>query len=302
MCINFIIFVHRKAIKDITNMNYYELRFTYESPVETEILNDVLAAELGEIGFESFTQDDEGLQGYIAESLYDEAQLMATLEAFPLEGTTIRHTCALVESKDWNEEWEKNYFKPIRIGHDCLIRASFHQPEEGYAYTIIIDPKMAFGTGNHETTYLMISWMLEEELQGKRLLDMGCGTAVLAILARMRGAKRVVAIDIDEWAYDNALENIRLNHTEEIEVALGGAERIAEFAPFEVIFANINRNILLQDMVRYADALLPGGELFMSGFYQEDLPVIEAECRKNGLRLVGCKERHNWMAVKVVKD
>ena len=161
---------------------------------------------------------------------------------------------------------------------------------------------MACGTGNHETTYLMISWMLEEELQGKRLLDMGCGTAVLAILARMRGAKRVVAIDIDEWAYDNALENIRLNHTEEIEVALGGAERIAEFAPFEVIFANINRNILLQDMVRYADALLPGGELFMSGFYQEDLPVIEAECRKNGLRLVGCKERHNWVAVKVVKD
>ena len=282
-------------------MNYYELRFTYQSPIETEILNDVLAAELGEIGFESFTQDEQGLQGYISDQLFDEAVLKDTLATFPLEETTIHYVCTPVESKDWNEEWEKNYFKPIRIGNDCLIRASFHEPEPGYTYTIIIDPKMAFGTGNHETTYLMISWMLEEPLVGKRLLDMGCGTAVLAILARMKGAEKVVAIDIDEWAYENALENIRLNHTEEIEVALGGAERIAAFAPFEVIFANINRNILLQDMHHYAEALQPGGQLFMSGFYVEDLPIIEEECQRNGLRVEGYKERHNWVAVKVVK-
>ena len=282
-------------------MNYYELRFTYQSPIETEILNDVLAAELGEIGFESFTQDEQGLQGYISDQLFDEAALKDALAAFPLEETTIHYVCTPVESKDWNEEWEKNYFKPIRIGNDCLIRASFHEPEPGYTYTIIIDPKMAFGTGNHETTYLMISWMLEEPLVGKRLLDMGCGTAVLAILARMKGAEKVVAIDIDEWAYENALENIRLNHTEEIEVVLGGAERIAAFAPFEVIFANINRNILLQDMHHYAEALQPGGQLFMSGFYVEDLPIIEEECHRNGLRVEGYKERHNWVAVKVVK-
>lgn len=282
-------------------MNYYELRFTYQSPIETEILNDVLAAELGEIGFESFTQDEQGLQGYISDQLYDEAVLKETLAAFPLEETTIHYVCTPVESKDWNEEWEKNYFKPIRIGNDCLIRASFHEPEPGYTYTIIIDPKMAFGTGNHETTYLMISWMLEEQLAGKRLLDMGCGTAVLAILARMKGAEKVVAIDIDEWAYTNALENIRLNHTAEIEVALGGAERIAAFAPFEVIFANINRNILLQDMRHYAEALQPAGQLFMSGFYLEDLPIIAEECQRNGLRVEGYKERHNWVAVKVVK-
>ena len=282
-------------------MNYYELRFTYQSPIETEILNDVLAAELGEIGFESFTQDEQGLQGYISDQLYDEAVLKETLAAFPLEETTIHYVCTPVESKDWNEEWEKNYFKPIRIGNDCLIRASFHEPEPGYTYTIIIDPKMAFGTGNHETTYLMISWMLEEQLAGKRLLDMGCGTAVLAILARMKGAEKVVAIDIDEWAYTNALENIRLNHTAEIEVALGGAERIAAFAPFEVIFANINRNILLQDMHHYAEALQPAGQLFMSGFYLEDLPIIAEECQRNGLRVEGYKERHNWVAVKVVK-
>ena len=282
-------------------MNYYELRFTYQSPIETEILNDVLAAELGEIGFESFTQDEQGLHGYISDQLYDEAVLKETLAAFPLEETTIHYVCTPVESKDWNEEWEKNYFKPIRIGNDCLIRASFHEPEPGYTYTIIIDPKMAFGTGNHETTYLMISWMLEEQLAGKRLLDMGCGTAVLAILARMKGAEKVVAIDIDEWAYTNALENIRLNHTAEIEVALGGAERIAAFAPFEVIFANINRNILLQDMRHYAEALQPAGQLFMSGFYLEDLPVIAEECQRNGLRVEGYKDRHNWVAVKVVK-
>lgn len=282
-------------------MNYYELRFTYQSPIETEILNDVLAAELGEIGFESFTQDEQGLQGYISDQLYDEAVLKETLAAFPLEETTIHYVCTPVESKDWNEEWEKNYFKPIRIGNDCLIRASFHEPEPGYTYTIIIDPKMAFGTGNHETTYLMISWMLEEQLAGKRLLDMGCGTAVLAILARMKGAGKVVAIDIDEWAYTNAFENIRLNHTAEIEVALGGAERIAAFAPFEVIFANINRNILLQDMRHYAEALQPAGQLFMSGFYLEDLPIIAEECQRNGLRVEGYKERHNWVAVKVVK-
>ena len=282
-------------------MNYYELRFTYQSPIETEILNDVLAAELGEIGFESFTQDEQGLQGYISDQLYDEAVLKETLAAFPLEETTIHYVCTPVESKDWNEEWEKNYFKPIRIGNDCLIRASFHEPEPGYTYTIIIDPKMAFGTGNHETTYLMISWMLEEQLAGKRLLDMGCGTAVLAILARMKGAEKVVAIDIDEWAYTNAFENIRLNHTAEIEVALGGAERIAAFAPFEVIFANINRNILLQDMRHYAEALQPAGQLFMSGFYLEDLPIIAEECQRNGLRVEGYKERHNWVAVKVVK-
>ena len=282
-------------------MNYYELRFTYQSPIETEILNDVLAAELGEIGFESFTQDEQGLQGYISDQLYDEAVLKETLAAFPLEETTIHYVCTPVESKDWNEEWEKNYFKPIRIGNDCLIRASFHEPEPGYTYTIIIDPKMAFGTGNHETTFLMISWMLEEQLAGKRLLDMGCGTAVLAILARMKGAEKVVAIDIDEWAYTNALENIRLNHTAEIEVALGGAERIAAFAPFEVIFANINRNILLQDMRHYAEALQPAGQLFMSGFYLEDLPIIAEECQRNGLRVEGYKERHNWVAVKVVK-
>lgn len=201
-------------------MNYYELKFTYESPIEVTIISDVLASELGEIGFESFTEDEDGLLAYVSDQLYNVKALQDKLNEFPLENVTIRYTEQLVESKDWNEEWEKNYFKPIRIGNDCIIRASFHEPEPGYTYNIIIDPKMAFGTGNHETTYLMISEMLKLDLESKDLLDMGCGTAVLAILAKMKHANKVVGIDIDEWAYNNALENTRLNHTEDIQIAL----------------------------------------------------------------------------------
>lgn len=282
-------------------MNYYELTFTYVSPIEASILNDVLAAELGEIGFESFTENENGLQGYISDTIYNVEVLKEKLASFPLENVEIRYTESLVESKDWNEEWEKNYFKPIRIDKDCIIRASFHEDEPGYAYTIIIDPKMAFGTGNHETTYLMISEMLKLDLNGKELLDMGCGTAVLAILARMKGAARVVAIDIDQWAYDNALENIRLNHTNEIQVALGGAEQIPATGQFDLVFANINRNILLADIRHYNACMKPGALLYMSGFYVQDIPAIEEECNRNGLALLSHTEKNNWVAVKVQK-
>lgn len=283
-------------------MNYYELNFTYTSEVETSVINDILAAELGEIGFESFTDSEQGLQAYIAEDRYNPDELKQQLEKFPLEGVGFHYTSTLIKTQDWNEEWEKNYFKPIRIGQDCIIRASFHEHEPGYTYNIIIDPKMAFGTGNHATTFLMIGEMLKLDLAGKSLLDMGCGTAVLAILARMKGASRVVAIDIDEWAYNNALENIRLNQTEDIQVALGGAERIAEFGQFDIVFANINRNILLQDMAHYKAALKPGGLLFMSGFYTEDIPAIAAACQQNGMKLVSNTEKDNWVAVKVISE
>ena len=220
-------------------MNYYEVNFNYESAIEPSVVSDILAAELGEIGFESFTETDKGLQAYIQDKLYSETALKEKLNDFPIPEVHIHYTCTPIESKDWNEEWEKNYFKPIRIGQECIIRASFHPEEPGYTYNIIIDPKMAFGTGNHATTFLMIQEMLQLDLQGKELLDMGCGTAVLAILAKLRGAERVVAIDIDEWAYNNALENIRLNHTEDIQVALGGAEQIARFGQFDFVFANM---------------------------------------------------------------
>lgn len=282
-------------------MNYYELKFTYESPIEATIINDVLASELGEIGFESFTEDEDGLLAYVSDQLYNVDALQDKLNEFPLENVTIRYTGQLVESKDWNEEWEKNYFKPIRIGNDCIIRASFHEPEPGYTYNIIIDPKMAFGTGNHETTYLMISEMLKLDLEGKDLLDMGCGTAVLAILAKMKHANKVVGIDIDEWAYNNAQENTRLNHTEDIQIALGGAEQIPAFGRFDIVFANINRNILLNDINRYADCMKPGATLFMSGFYTEDIPAIQAECEHNRLKIIYHTEKNNWVAMKAQK-
>ena len=283
-------------------MNYYEVTFTYDTAIEASAVSDILAAELGEIGFESFTENEQGLQAYVPENLFSKTALEEKLNEFPLENVAFHYTSQLVESKDWNEEWEKNYFKPIRIGNECIIRASFHEAEPGYTYNILIDPKMAFGTGNHATTYQMITFMLELDLTGKKLLDMGCGTAVLAILAKMKGAGQVVAIDIDEWAYNNALENIRINQTPDIEVALGGAERIAEYGTFDVIFANINRNILLADMGHYATAMHPGSELFMSGFYPEDIPALIEEGARHGLKYTDKKEKNGWAAIKMVKE
>lgn len=279
-------------------MNYYELTFTYDSTVETEIINDILASELGNIGFESFTETDNGLSGYIQEAAYNRIVLDEKIDAFPLGNVTIRYVENYIEGKDWNEEWEKNYFKPISIGKDCIIHASFHEVESDYAYDIVIDPKMAFGTGNHETTYLMINEILSLDLEGKDILDMGCGTAVLAILAAKKNAKRVVAIDIDEWAYHNALDNTRLNQTTDVEIILGGAEQISRLGKFDIVLANINRNILLNDIKVYVSCMKKDSLLFMSGFYKEDIPFIEDECKKNSLSLVSYNEKNNWVAVK----
>ena len=283
-------------------MNYYEVNFNYQTEIESSVVSDILASELGEIGFESFTENNNGLQAYIQDNLFSTEKLDSKINEFPLENVKINYTCSEVESKDWNEEWEKNYFKPIRINNDCIIRASFHENEPGFTSNIIIDPKMAFGTGNHATTFLIIQEILKQDLQGKEVLDMGCGTAVLAILAKMRGASRVVGIDIDEWAYKNALDNIKLNHTEEIEIALGGAEQIQKFGLFDVVFANINRNILLNDIHYYAQSMKPGATLFMSGFYTEDIPAIKEECEKNHLTFEFYNQKDNWSVVKVKKS
>ena len=281
-------------------MKYFE--FTFHTSPCTETVNDVLTAVLGEVGFESFVEFEGRVTAYIQQSVCDENAIKTVIAEFPLSDTEITYTFTEAEDKDWNEEWEKNYFKPIRIGKDCIIRASFHEHEPGYAYNIIIDPKMAFGTGNHETTFLMISEILKLDLTSKELLDMGCGTAVLAILAHMKGAGRVVAIDIDEWAYNNALENIRLNNTNDIQVALGGAEQIPAFGTFDIVFANINRNILLNDIRHYSECMKPGAFLYMSGFYVQDIPAIEEECKHNGLALLSHTEKNNWAAVKVQKQ
>lgn len=279
-------------------MNYYKISFRYKAEMEKEIINDVLASELGEIGFESFSENESGLDAFVPEKLYNIDLLKEKLAVFPLENVELSYEEELIPDRDWNEEWEKNYFKPILIGNECVVRASFHKPIPGMTYSIVIDPRMAFGTGNHETTFLMIKEMLKLKLKGKDVLDMGCGTAVLAILASMKGSKRVVAIDIDEWAYTNALDNIRLNATPRIEIKLGGAEQLKDVGSFDVIFANINRNILLNDIRYYVGCMKPGGLLFMSGFYKQDIPAIKAECERNGLRFLSFTEKNNWVAVR----
>jgi ribosomal protein L11 methyltransferase len=279
-------------------MDYYELIFTYDSTVSTEVVNDVLASELGEIGFESFTETENGLAAYIRVDVYNQTLLEGAIASFPLGNVTIRYTRNYIKAKDWNEEWEKNYFQPIAIGKECIIHASFHCVAPDYIYDIIIDPRMAFGTGNHETTWLMINEILPLDLEGKEVLDMGCGTAVLAILAAKKKAKRVVAIDIDEWACRNALDNIRVNRTTGIEVIEGGAGQIPGSGKFDVVLANINRNILLNDIKAYASCMKKEAWLFMSGFYKEDIPFIEEACERNGLSVVSYREKNNWVAIK----
>ncbi|MDR1557514.1 MAG: 50S ribosomal protein L11 methyltransferase [Tannerellaceae bacterium] len=282
-------------------MNYYEYTFTYAATFEPDIINAVLSAVLGGAGFESFMETAEGLQGYIPEKEHDAERLEAALASFPLEDVAVCFTKRYIEATDWNEEWEKNYFRPIEIGTECVVHASFHQVKAGYTYDITIHPKMAFGTGNHETTYLMLLEMLRSDVSDKAVLDMGCGTAILAILAAMKGASPVVAIDIDEWAYNNALENKCLNHTGDIQVIRGGAEQLPAAETFDFVFANINRNILLNDIRHYAPCMKPGATLFMSGFYTEDIPAIQEECSKNGLTCLSSSEKNRWVTVKAEK-
>ena len=279
-------------------MNYFEVRFFIE-PFE-EYISDVLAEELGELGFDSFASTEETLDAYISETDFDESKIKALLDDFPFEAS-IDYKFSKIESKNWNEEWEKHYFEPILIGNECVIHSSFHQNVPKAKYDIVIDPKMAFGTGHHETTSLVIAEILKMDLKGKSLLDMGCGTAVLAILASMLGAKNILAIDIDTWCTENSIENISINKIENVEIKLGGAELLSGLH-FDIVVANINRNILLSDMESYASCLESGKELYMSGFYRKDIPIIEAEANRNGLRLIEFHEKNNWVVVRTIKE
>ncbi len=279
--------------------DYMQVRLDVEPC--SEVATDLLAAALAEIGYESFVPDETGVTAFVPQGAYDETALTETVGNFPIEGTHISISTTLVPGQDWNEEWEKNYFKPIVVGDECVIHSTFHTDYPATRYDISIDPKMAFGTGHHETTTLMLQAILATDVAGHSVLDMGCGTAVLAILNRMKGATPVVAIDIDEFAAENANENIRLNHVDDIEVRLGGIEALRQES-FDFVFANINRNILLADMHAYASRMTNGARIFMSGFYVEDIPLIQAEAERQGLRFIGCTEKNRWAAVECVKE
>lgn len=279
-------------------MNFIQVNFTIE-PFE-EYLSDLLASELGELGFDSFLPTFKGLEAFIPADLYSETKLNELLSNFAFEAT-IEYKAITVETINWNEEWEKHYFEPIIIDNECVIHSSFHKDIPKLKYDIVIDPKMSFGTGHHETTSLMIGEILKMDVKGLNILDMGCGTSVLAILAAMRGATKITAIDIDAWCVENSIENIALNCVEGIDVAMGDAQLLKELK-FDVIIANINRNILLNDIETYAACLDSGGELYMSGFYKEDIVLIEAEANRNHLKLDYFVEKNNWVAVKTTKQ
>lgn len=279
-------------------MKYVQVNFTC-SP-NTEPLTDVLAAELAEIGFESFVPSESGLQAYIPQTDFSAKKTATKIQQFPFQAE-ITFSFEVLEDKNWNEEWEKYYFQPICIDNECLIHSSFHEIKNQYPHSILIHPKMSFGTGHHQTTHLMLKEVLRTEMHSKSVLDMGCGTAVLAILASQRGASRVTAVDIDRWAYENARENVSLNDAKNVRILLGGSDMLGE-ETFDVILANITRNILLDQIPKYSSVLNSDGGLIMSGFYSADIPAIQSRCEAHGLSFVRSSEMDDWVAVVFRKD
>jgi ribosomal protein L11 methyltransferase len=279
-------------------MHYIALHFKRTGgTLDGQIAREILVAELGAVGFESFTEtDDGGLSAYIQsdewiEGMLEQVQILSSDEVeFKVERENI-------EQVNWNEEWEKN-FEPIEVQGKVSVRAPFHSGKE-LEYNIVIEPKMSFGTGHHETTHLMIEHLLEVDLQGKKVLDMGCGTGILAIFSEMRGASEVDAIDIDPWCYENSVENAARNNCRKIKVFEGDAGLLKE-QQFDVLIANINRNILLEDMSSYVRCLKPGGLLLLSGFYVEDMEQIGRKAQELGLKLLDEKERNRWVGLKYV--
>lgn len=301
------------------------LEFTFTLTPDNEALRDVLSASLAENGFDSFVDTaqleetaiphapdpehpaftpaaETGVyKAYIQQALFDQAALDELIENFPLPGVKITYTQEAAEDKDWNEEWERNYFQPLTVDGRCVVASTFHKDVPEAEYNIRINPQMSFGTGHHATTSQMISRLLDADLRGKTVLDMGCGTGILAILARMRGAARCEAVDVDEWCVKNTRENIALNPVDGIDVTLGDASSLAAMGPFDLIIANINLGILIHDMKAYAARLKEGGEIYLSGFYVEDVPQLLAETERQGLTLIDSRSKDGWACIRVGK-
>lgn len=279
-------------------MDYIELKC--EITPYNEAIAQILIAELGELGYDSFTENEDSIDAYITENLFDLEQVKSiNMDYLPESNFKLNFTTKIVVSQDWNALWESN-FQPVIISDQVVIRASFHTDTPKVPYDIVIDPKMSFGTGHHSTTSLMVQNILGSDIEGKRILDMGCGTSLLAILASMRGAKTIDAIDIDEWPYKNSLENIKNNQIDNVSVFLGDAG-LLKGKEYDVVLANINRNILVNDMKSYVACLPQKGLLIMSGFYTEDLKHILDEAEKNNMTYIDHKVDKNWVSVRFEK-
>jgi ribosomal protein L11 methyltransferase len=261
-----------------------------------ELGSEILIAELGEKAFESFTETETGIDAFVQKDLWDET-ILDDVYILQSEEFKIEYTFEEIEQVNWNEEWEKN-FEPIEVDGKCHVRAPFH-PKTEAQFDIVIEPKMSFGTGHHETTHMMIQHLLEMDVTGLKTLDMGCGTAILAILAEMKGAQPIDAIDIDNWCYLNSIENAERNNCKYISVYEGDAALLKD-KKYDLIIANINRNILLNDMQSYVDCLYPGGTILFSGFYEEDIPFIDGSCTEKGLTYIKKFQKNNWVSLKYV--
>ena len=273
---------------------YIEYNFTV---APKEPATEILIAELGNVGFESFVENENGVTAYIQKQDWF-ATILDTIFVLNSDEFSIEYNQNEVEQTNWNAEWEKN-FTPIQVDDLVSIRAPFHK-NPNLKYDIVIEPKMSFGTGHHETTHMMVQHLLQLNLADKKVLDMGCGTGILAIFAEMKGATKLDAIDIDNWCYENSLENVKRNNCSNITVYEGDASLLVD-KKYDVIIANINRNILLMDMKVYTNCLTNKGVLLLSGFYKEDIPVIDAEVSKYNLKLETFIERNNWVALKYNK-
>lgn len=271
--------------------DYYLVRINLNPCVEEEC--DIVAALLADVGFESFVPDEKGVSAYIRKELFDKPATSSALAAYPFNGELQMEEAELIQGQDWNSEWEKHYFQPIVVGDRCVVHSSFHKEYPKAEYEIVVDPRMAFGTGHHETTSLMLERLLSYPLEGRKLLDMGTGTGILAILAAMRGAAHVVGVEIDEPAYLNAVDNAGINGVD-LDLRLGGVETVTECAYFDYVLANINRNIIIADIDKYARSLRQGGIMTLSGFYVEDIPFVEEAGKKCGLAPVAFFEKRRW--------
>lgn len=261
---------------------------------------EILIAELAELGFDSFEETEKGLLASVLQEQYDAEAVHQIMEQYQVLGK-IDFTVETVERINWNEEWEKNY-EPIQVLDRCYVRATFHAPKPEFPYEIVINPKMSFGTGHHATTWLMLKQLLDIELYGKMVIDIGCGTAILAIMAALKGASRVDAFDIDDWSVENAAENFELNKVKAGFLEKGTIATVQPKNQYDIVLANINRNVLLEEMAEYAKIMKKGAILLLSGFYEADIEVIQAECKQHQLEFQRSEIKDDWAVCVFVKN